>query len=71
VGNFNGDGFDDLAISVWREELYEDPDEVPEAGLIHVVYGSTNGLGSNEAFTQDTTDVADDAENFDQWGWFY
>lgn len=40
VGDFNGDGFDDLAVGV----PYEDITTVGEAGAFHVIYGGTGGL---------------------------
>ena len=40
VHDFNGDGYDDLAMGANGETL----DGVAEAGIVHVVYGSSNGL---------------------------
>jgi len=39
-GDFNGDGYDDLAVGVPGEDLPEGDD----AGLFHVIYGSEDGL---------------------------
>jgi FG-GAP repeat len=39
-GDFNGDGFTDLAIGAWREELGSHD----EAGAVSVLYGSAGGL---------------------------
>jgi hypothetical protein len=40
TGDFDGDGFDDLAIGVPREDV----GTVADAGGVHVVFGSTDGL---------------------------
>ncbi len=40
AGDFNGDGYDDLAISAPFEVI----DGVLGAGVVHVIYGSRNGL---------------------------
>jgi hypothetical protein len=46
--DFNGDGFADLAVGAPREDL---PDvgggEITDAGVVHVIFGSANGLVSN------------------------
>lgn len=39
-GDFNGDGFEDLAVGVPGQDLGTDP----SAGVVHVVYGSATGL---------------------------
>jgi len=46
-GDFNGNGYDDLAIGV----PYEDVDSATDAGTVTVLYGSSSGLragGSQE-----------------------
>lgn len=40
VGDFDGDGFDDLAVGVRNEAV----DGVAQAGAVNVIYGSANGL---------------------------
>jgi hypothetical protein len=40
VGNFNGDVYEDLAIGVPHEAI----GDVAQAGAVHVLYGSANGL---------------------------
>jgi hypothetical protein len=69
AGDFDGDGFDDLAISAWKEALEGHP-VIGEAGVVHIVYGSNVGLdlGRIQLWTQnDTVDVS---EGGDQFGWF-
>ena len=39
-GDFDGDGYDDLAIGAPGEDV----DEFFDAGIVHVLFGSTNGL---------------------------
>lgn len=40
IGNFNGDGFDDLAIGIPGDEV----DDVAGAGSVYILYGSLSGL---------------------------
>ncbi len=44
-GDFNGDGYDDLAIGVRREDI----GAIVDAGAVHVLYGSPSGLTSTGA----------------------
>ena len=66
IGDFNGDGFADLAIGV--------PGDVvggkDEAGAVNVIYGGAAGLTAtgNQLWTQDSTDVLDAAEAGDSFG---
>jgi len=65
AGDFNGDGFDDLAIAVPRESI----NGVDKAGALHIIFGSGNGLdGSGSQFLhQDTSGVADVVEMGDEF----
>jgi len=45
VGDFDGDGYDDLAIGA-PDENFESPSALTDAGLVHILYGSTNGLST-------------------------
>jgi hypothetical protein len=69
--DFNGDGFDDLAISA-RHETMEGPPELREAGAFSVIYGSATGLKAaagpgNQFWTQDSPGILDQAEAQDWW----
>ena len=59
AGHFNSDAFDDLAIGV---ELEDQSMTVLDSGAVNVLYGSSSGLTAtgNVFFTQDTTDIAGD-----------
>jgi hypothetical protein len=66
TGDFNGDGFADLAIGV----PLEDVDGVADAGAVNVIYGSPAGLTEtgNQFWHQGGTDINDDPEQNDQFG---
>ena len=69
-GDYNGDGYNDLAVGV----RYEGFDTVFNAGAVHVIYGSSVGLSatavlSDQFWTQNSTDIEDDPEAFDAFGW--
>jgi hypothetical protein len=68
-GDFNGDGRDDLAIGV----PFESVGSIPSAGGIEVIYGSSGGLSAtspraDQFWTQDSTDINDHADQFDDFG---
>ena len=61
--DYNGDGFDDLAVGV----MYEDIDILENSGAVHVIYGSSVGLSAtavlaDQFWSQNSTDIEDDAE---------
>jgi hypothetical protein len=64
--DFNGDGFDDLAVGA----VYEDLGGVLDAGAVNVVYGSAAGLigGGSQLWTQDSPGVPGIAEQADHFG---
>jgi hypothetical protein len=73
AGDFNGDGFDDLAIGVTQEDVDTGRGTIGEAGAINVLYGSSNGLSAtsltpNQFWTQDSPDVNDVPEEGDLFG---
>lgn len=57
-GDFNGDGFDDLAVSAYLEDVSGDTD----GGTVAVLWGSSSGLSGG-------TTIADPApSSHDRWG---
>jgi hypothetical protein len=67
-GDFNGDGFADLAVGAPDEDFSGGAD----AGTVNVLYGSPSGLQAtspdDQQWNQDTTDVTDDVEAGDLFG---
>jgi FG-GAP repeat len=66
AGDFDGDGYDDLAIGV----PYEDIEPETGAGCVNVLYGSPSGLtaSGNQLFYQGHSGLWDQAEDGDQFG---
>jgi hypothetical protein len=66
AGDFNNDGFDDLAIGV----PFEDLDFIGDAGVVHVLYGSESGLSAaaDQFWTQNSSLIQDQAEFGDRFG---
>lgn len=66
VGDFNGDGIDDLVVGV----PYEDVGDV-DTGMIHIVPGSADGLRRDltRALTQQTFATSSSNERNDQFGY--
>jgi hypothetical protein len=54
AGDFNGDGFDDLAIGAPGQDGWDGAAVIPDAGEVYVVYGSQNRLqhGSAQGWSQ-------------------
>jgi FG-GAP repeat len=48
AGDFNHDGFADLAIGVPGESLEEGLEEIVQAGAVYIVYGSASKLTATE-----------------------
>jgi FG-GAP repeat len=67
AGDFNNDGYDELAIG----SPGEDVGALADAGLVAVISGSSTGLRFSTAriLTQDTAGIADVAEPGDQFGY--
>ncbi|WP_437939833.1 hypothetical protein [Sorangium sp. So ce341] len=66
AGDFNRDGFDDLAIGAPGEDIGGDDD----AGSVYILYGSPSGLTSagNQGWDQDSPNVAGGVEGGDHFG---
>lgn len=66
VGDFNHDLFADLAIGASGEDL----GDLLSAGVVHVIYGSFDGLTAtgNQLWSQDSPGILGDAESFDDFG---
>jgi len=66
VGDFDGDGYDDLAIAVDSEDI----GSTTNAGAVNVIYGSSSGLTSagNQIWHQDSFGIQGIAEAFDSFG---
>ncbi|WXH29001.1 hypothetical protein WA016_02948 [Myxococcus stipitatus] len=67
VGDFNGDGYDDLAVGVPGEDYGS---SALDSGLVTVLYGSAEGLtGSGaQSWSQSSTRVLDASETGDRFG---
>ena len=70
AGDFNGDGFADLAVGVPLREIETPNDLVSDGGVVYVLYGTSTGLLRTGAqlWSQDSPDVLDEAEDLDQFG---
>ena len=66
-GDFDNDGFVDLAVGV----PFEGVGVVPGAGAINVLFGGGGGLSGagSQLFHQDVAGVGSTAEEFDGFGW--
>jgi FG-GAP repeat len=66
VGDFDADGFDDLAVGIVSKRV----NGFDDAGAVLVIYGSTSGLTStgNQFWTQDSPFVKGQAGKFDAMG---
>ena len=68
TGDFNVDGYDDLAVGI----PYEDVGTIVNAGAVHVFYGNTGGLQSvnpdDQVWTQNSANVDDACETNDYFG---
>jgi hypothetical protein len=71
TGDFNGDGRDDLAISVLGHDLASSQIAAPDGGAVNVMYGSDSGLRAfgDEQWTQNSFGVPDLAEASDRFGY--
>jgi hypothetical protein len=76
-GDFNGDGYSDLAVGIPNEDIAAPGGVRTNAGAVAVIYGSTGGLDpdsdgggeeDNQFWHQDQDEVGDVAENGDAFG---
>jgi hypothetical protein len=69
TGDFNNDGFHDLAIGVPREGT---PEPIDNQGAVQILYGSSSGLQASspadQFWYQDSPGVEDAPESDDQFG---
>jgi hypothetical protein len=65
-GDFNGDGYDDLAIGVPNEDI----GTIKDAGTVNVLFGSPSGLtsGGDQRLHQDIPGIGGVNEPGDGWG---
>jgi hypothetical protein len=66
AGDFNRDGYADLAIGAPMDDV----GSITDAGSVSVLYGSASDFWptGNQLFTQNTSGVSDDAEAYDWFG---
>jgi hypothetical protein len=70
AGDFNGDGWDDLAVGIPYREEFDGTGWVPEGGAILVLYGHFGGLFPwvRVRITQNSDGVRDTPHAFDHFG---
>ncbi len=69
AGDFDDDGYDDLAFGVPGED---DTSNGSNIGAVHVIYGSSSGLTTigDQMITQDSPGIASYEESYDYYGEF-
>lgn len=67
AADFNGDGYEDLAIGVPGEDI----GTITNAGAVNVLYGSRNGLTAtgDQIWHQNSSSVLGASEAYDHFGW--
>ena len=71
LGDFNGDGFDDLVVGAPYEDVVTGGVNNANAGTVTVIYGSATGLtaAGNQVWTQDSAGMLDVVEAGDIFGY--
>ena len=66
TGDINGDGFADVAVAAYGEDI----GSAREAGSVTVLFGSASGLTTKgvKSYTQNTAGIPGDAEAWDRFG---
>jgi len=66
AGDFDDDGYDDLAIGIGAEDI----GAIAMAGAVQILYGSASGLSANgnQLWFQDSPGMEDQSEAYDQFG---
>jgi hypothetical protein len=66
VGDFNGDGYDDVAIGVPDDDV----GTFTDAGSVHIIYGSATGLTSvgDQVWHSDSEGIQGISEAFERYG---
>jgi hypothetical protein len=67
AGDFDGDGYDDLAVGVSAEDV----GTLNSAGAVNIIYGSASGLTAtgDQIWTQNSSGINGTAEASDQFGY--
>lgn len=73
TGDFNGDGYDDLAVGAERADIVVSGTTYAEAGSVHVIYGSAVGLqggsaGPNDRLFTQGGSLSETVESDDRFG---
>ena len=70
AADFNQDGAEDLIVSAPQKDIQTNEGNMINAGMIHVFYGSTNGITvKNSTSISQNTLGNNSAGAFDQFGW--
>jgi hypothetical protein len=71
TGDFDGDGYDDLVVGVPREDFEDEPPTRYDVGVVHIIYGSGDGLTATgtQLWDQDRGDIQDSSQQYDAFGW--